>query len=124
MATTSSESPTSSLDIVKLTFAILLVLVAMGGFYYYSQESLLYRVLGLLAVVGIAAGIALTTHSGKNLIGFMGNARTEVRKIVWPTRAETIQTTLMVLFIVALLAVFLMIIDSILSWAVKLFLGT
>ena len=124
MATTSSETPTSSFDIIKLGFAILLVLAAMGGFYYYSQESLLYRVLGLLAVVGIAAGIALTTQSGKNLIGFMGNARTEVRKIVWPTRAETIQTTLMVLFIVALLAVFLMIVDSILGWAVKLFLGT
>ena len=124
MATTSSETPTSSFDTIKLGFAILLVLTAMGGFYYYAQESLLYRVLGLLAVVGIAAGISLTTQSGKNLISFMGNARTEVRKIVWPTRAETIQTTLMVLFIVALLAVFLMIVDSILGWAVKLFLGT
>jgi preprotein translocase subunit SecE len=123
MAATSSETQTSSLDLPKLILAILLVVVGMGGFYYFSDGSLLYRVLGLLAVVGIAAGIALTTQSGKNLIGFMGNARTEVRKIVWPTRVETIQTTLIVIFMVALLAVFLLIVDSILGWAVKLFLG-
>ncbi len=120
----SADSQTSSFDILKLIFAIALVLVAMGGFYYFSQESLLYRVLGLLAVVGVAAGVALTTQSGKNLIGFMGNARTEVRKMVWPTRAETVQTTLVVVFMVALLAVFMLIIDSILAWAVKFFLGT
>ncbi|MEE9350693.1 MAG: preprotein translocase subunit SecE [Thiotrichaceae bacterium] len=124
MATASADSQTSSFDILKLVLAIALVLVAMGGFYYYSQESLLYRVLGLLAVVGVAAGIALTTYSGKNLIGFMGNARTEVRKMVWPTRVETVQTTLVVLFMVTILAIFLLIIDSILGWAVKFFLGT
>ncbi len=123
MAAASADSQTSSFDILKLVLAIALVLVAMGGFYYFSQESLLYRVLGLLAVVGIAAGIALTTHSGKNLISFMGNARTEVRKMVWPTRVETVQTTLVVLFMVAILAVFLLIIDSILGWAVKSFLA-
>lgn len=119
----SADSQTSSFDILKLVLAIALVFVAMGGFYYFSQESLLYRVLGLLGVVAVAAGLALTTHSGKNLIGFMGNARTEVRKMVWPTRAETVQTTLVVVFMVALLAVFMLIIDSILAWAVKFFLG-
>ncbi len=123
MAATSANSQTSSFDILKLIIAIALLFVAMGGFYYFSQESLLYRVLGLLAVVGVAAGVALTTHSGKNLIGFMGNARTEVRKMVWPSRAETIQTTLVVIIMVAILAVFLLIIDSILGWAVKLFLS-
>lgn len=124
MATTSSDSQTSSLDIPKLILAILLVLLGMGGFYYFSEGSLLYRVLGLLAVVAIAVTIALTTQSGKNLIGFMGNARTEVRKIVWPTRVETIQTTLIVLFMVVLLSIFLLIVDSILGWAIKLFLGS
>ena len=124
MATTSTESHTSSFDVLKIIVAIALVLAAMSGFYYFSEESFLYRVLGLLAVVGVAVAIALTTHSGKNLIGFMGNAKTEVRKIVWPTRAETIQTTLVVIFMVTLLAVFLMIVDSILAWLVKLFLGT
>ncbi len=123
-ATSSTDSHTSSFDIVKLVFAIALVVVAMGGFYYLSEESLLYRVLGLLAVVGVAAGVALTTQSGKRLVTFMGNAKTEVRKVVWPTRAETVQTTLVVIFMVALLAIFLLIIDSILGWAVKFFLGT
>ena len=123
-ATSSADSQISSFDVLKLILAIVLVLVAMGGFYYYSQESLLYRVLGLLAAVSVAAGVALTTHSGKKLIAFMGNARTEVRKMVWPTRVETVQTTLVVIFMVAILSVFLLIVDSILGWAVKFFLGT
>lgn len=122
-AASSSDSHTSSFDIVKLVIAIALVVAAMGGFYYLSEESFLYRVLGLLAVVSVAAAIALTTTSGKKLIAFMGDAKTEVRKVVWPTRAETVQTTLIVIFMVALLAIFLLIIDSILGWAVKLFLG-
>ncbi len=122
-AASSTDSHTSSFDIFKLVIAIALVVAAIGGFYYLSEESLLYRVLGLLAVVGVAAVIALTTHSGKNLIAFMGDAKTEVRKVVWPTRAETVQTTLIVIFMVALLAVFMLMVDSVLGWAIKLFLG-
>ncbi len=123
MATTSTNSQSSPVDTIKLIFAIVLVLAALGGFYYFSQESLLYRVLGLLAVAGVAIAIALTSQSGRRLLAFMKNARTEVRKMVWPTRVETVQTTLVVIFMVALLAIFLLLVDSILGWAVKLFLS-
>lgn len=124
MAATDSSVPSSPLDKIKLTFAFALVAVAIGGFYYFSQESVLYRVLGMLAVMLVAVGVAYTSSPGRRLVDFIGNARTEVRKMVWPTRIETMQTTLIVVIIVAILAVFLLIIDSILSWAVKLFLGT
>ncbi len=123
MATTTADSQSSQLDIVKLTIALLLIVLALGGFYYFADASLLYRVLGLLAVVIVAAGIAFTTTSGKQLTAFMGNARTEVRKMVWPTRVETMQTTMIVIVMVAILSVFLLIVDSILGWLVKLFLG-
>jgi len=124
MATSTADSQSSSLDTIKLFIAITLVLLSLGGFYYFSEASLLYRVLGLLATIAAASAIVFTTTRGKNLIAFMSGARMEVRKMVWPTRVETMQTTLIVIVMVAILAVFLLIVDSILGWLVKLFLGT
>lgn len=123
MASTTADSQSSSLDTVKLFIALLLVVLSLGGFYYFSDISFLYRVLGLLAVVIAAAAIFFTTARGKRLITFMSSARIEVRKMVWPTRIETMQTTLIVIVMVAILAVILLIVDSILGWLVKLFLG-
>jgi preprotein translocase subunit SecE len=124
MATTTVDPQSSLPDTIKLIIAVLLVILSLGGFYYFSEVSLLYRVLGLLAVVIAASAIAFTTMRGKNLVTFMSGARMEVRKMVWPTRVETMQTTLIVIVMVALLAVVLLIVDSILGWLVKLFLGT
>ncbi len=124
MATTTADSKSSLPDTIKLIIAVLLVILSLGGFYYFSETSLLYRVLGLLAIVIAASALAFTTARGKNLVAFMGGARMEVRKMVWPTRVETMQTTLIVIVMVALLAVILLIVDSILGWLVKLFLGT
>lgn len=124
MSTTQSEERASSLDTAKLILAVLLLLGGIAAFYYFETwqgqaVSLLLRVLGLLVVVVLAAGIALTTSSGKLLLGFMKDSRLEVRKMVWPTRAETLQTTLMVMVLVLILAIFLWGIDSLLGWGVK-----
>ena len=118
-----AESQGSALDLVKNIVAIALVFAAIAGFYIYSEASFLYRVLGLVAVFLVAAGIALTTSSGKGLLGFMRNARLEVRKMVWPTRVETIQTTLMVVVIVVILAIFLGLIDKLLGEGLILLFG-
>lgn len=114
-----AESQGSSfLDTIKLLLAVLLVIAGIVGFYYFETESLLYRVLGLLGAILLAVGVAYTSTSGKALAGFMKNSRTEVRKMVWPTRVETMQTTLMILFIVLLLSIFLWLIDMLLGWGV------
>lgn len=123
-----AEQKRSPLDTVKLILSLLLVGAGIYGFYYFESwqgesVSLLYRVLGLLAVVVIAALIAATTKSGKNLLGFMKNSRTEVRKMVWPTRNETMQTTLMVFLIVVLVAIFLWLVDMLLGFGVRSLLG-
>lgn len=118
-----AESQGSVLDVIKNIVAVALVFVAIAGFYMYAEESFLYRVLGLVAVFLVAASIALSTASGKNLLSFMKNARTEVRKMVWPTRIETMQTTLMVVVIVILLAIFLWFIDMLLGLGVGWFLA-
>jgi preprotein translocase subunit SecE len=100
---------------MELIISVLLVIAGIAGFYFYSEQSQLYRILGLVAVMLLAAGIALSTASGKGLLAFMKNARTEVRKMVWPTRVETMQTTLMVVVIVILLSIFLWFVDMLLG---------
>lgn len=119
-----AEDQGSSLDVVKLLVAVVLLMAGIAGFYYFENwqgqpVSVLLRVLGLLAVAVVAAVIALNSHSGKQLLGFLKDSRLEVRKMVWPTRAETIQTTLMVMVIVLILAIFLWGVDSLLGWGVK-----
>jgi preprotein translocase subunit SecE len=60
---------------------------------------------------------------GRTTWAFIGNTRTEVRKVVWPTRAETVQTTLAVLFVVVLMGVVLWLMDMVLLWAIRLLTG-
>ena len=111
------------MDTVKLIVSLMILLAGIAGFYYYAEESLLYRVLGLVAVVMVAAGIALTTATGQAILSFGRESRAEVRKVVWPTRQETIQTTLMVVVAVIIIGIFLWIVDMLLLEAVQLLTG-
>jgi preprotein translocase subunit SecE len=113
----------NKLDTFKLVIAIVILLAGIGGFYYYADASLLYRVLGLVAIVIIAAGIAFTTSTGQAILSFGRESRAEVRKVVWPTRQETVQTTLMVVVAVIILGIFLWLIDMMLLNAVQMLTG-
>ena len=111
-----AEATTASgMDVFKLVIAAAFVLAGLAAFYVYTGYPLLYRVLGIVAAVVVAAVIVFTTERGRTLASFMKDARTEVRKMVWPTRGETLQTTLVVFVVVILLALFLWIIDRILT---------
>jgi len=110
----------NKMDTVKLVLAVLILLAGVAGFYYYETEALLYRVLGLLVMVGIALGVIYTTALGQSVIGFGREARAEVRKVVWPTRQETVQTTMMVLVTVIIIGIFLWLVDMVLIEAVQL----
>lgn len=122
MSTKSAEQG-SGADTFKLLFALLLLVAGSVAFYVYSEYSLLMRVLALLGVAGVAVFIALQSERGRNAWSFVSSARTEVRKVIWPTRAETMQTTLIVIIMVILVGVLLWIMDSFLLWAVKLLTG-
>ncbi|WP_198245288.1 preprotein translocase subunit SecE [methane-oxidizing endosymbiont of Gigantopelta aegis] len=113
----------SVLDILKHVLVAALVVGAIGAFYYYSEFSLLYRVLALVAVMVISAGIFLTTSVGKSLWVFMLEAKQEVRKVVWPTREETMRTTLLVFGMVFIVGFILWLLDMFLFWGVKLLTG-
>ena len=107
-------------DKLKLGFAIALVVAGIAGYHILEDQvpSVFYRVLGLLVVIGVAAGIAVTTKLGGQLVAFSRAAAMEMRKTVWPTRRETTQTTLIVVVAVTILGVIIFLIDSILKWAV------
>ncbi len=119
-----AEQPTSSaLDTFKIIIAIAVLIAGIVGFYYFEDESQLLRVLGMLAVGAVAVGIVATTELGRNGFSFAREARVEVRKVVWPTRQETLQTTAIVLFMVILVAIMLWLFDTLLGWAVGKMMG-
>jgi preprotein translocase subunit SecE len=118
-----TEAQASSMDTAKLAVATLLLVGAVVAFYWFADQSLLLRVLGLIGVAAVSVTIASQTGVGRSLWSFVGATRNEVRKVVWPTRAETVQTALAVLFIVLLLGVLIWLLDMFVLWAVRLLTG-
>lgn len=114
-----TEEKGSGLDTVKLLIALAMLVAGIFGFYYFEDQSQLVRVLGILAVVALSVLMASTTRIGKSGISFMKDSRTEVRKVVWPTRQETVQTTIAVLVMVLIVAIMLWLIDMFLGWGVR-----
>lgn len=110
-------------DKIKFLIAALLVVGALAGFYYFGNEPAVLRIVGLLIAAGLAAAVVFQTTAGRQAWGFIGDARSEVRKIVWPTRKETTQTTIMVMVMTVLIAAILWMFDSILTWIVKMVMG-
>ena len=110
-------------DTYKLLAAGALVLSALVAFYVFANHSLLVRVIGLLAATGVAVAIALKTEVGTETLEFTQGARAELRKVVWPTRAETTQTTLIVIAMVVIMGLLLWLFDVLLLWLVRLITG-
>jgi len=113
----------SRFDSAKLVFAVAIVAAGIYGFYYFADQSQLYRVLGILVVGLMALGVVLTTHQGQDAWGFIKDARMEVRKVVWPSRQETIQTTMIVIVMVFIVGIILWLLDMFLLWGVRLLTG-
>ena len=118
-----TEAQASGLDTVKLAASGLLLVGAVVAFYWFEDQSLLLRVLGLLAVAVVAVLLASQTAIGRSAWSFIGQTRNEVRKVVWPTRAETMQTVMAVMFVVILMGVLLWLLDMFLLWAIRLLTG-
>jgi len=110
-------------DRLKLSMAFLLVVGAIGAFYYFGDQPLLARVVGLLVVAAMAATVSLQSTQGQAAWAFMKEARTEVRRVVWPTRKDAAQTTLLILATVLVFGLLMWLLDSILLWAVRLLTG-
>ena len=110
-------------DTAKLAIAVLMLLTGVVGFYYFGAASTLYRVLALLAIAGVAVAIVATTQIGQSTLAFLQDSRTELRKVVWPTRTEAVQTTLVVIAVVILVGIFLWLVDMGLGLIVRSLIG-
>ena len=120
---TQLEASTSVFDVVKQVFSVIFVVVGVAAFYYFSEAPLLYRVLGLVAVALIVVGMILTTGMGRNVWSFILESKQEVRKVVWPTRDETLRTTLLVFAMVLIVGFVLWLLDMFLFWGVRFLTG-
>ncbi|AYC31368.1 preprotein translocase subunit SecE [Pseudomonas cavernae] len=118
-----AEAKDSRFDLLKWLAVAALVVVGVVGNQYFSGEPILYRVLGLIVLAAVAAFVALKTGKGQLFFGLVKEARVEIRKVVWPTRQETMQTTLIVVAVVLVMALLLWGLDSLLGWLVSLIVG-
>ena len=95
----------------------------VGNLYYEDELATIFRVLIFIAGLIIAAVIASTTQKGRDFFGFVKSANIERQKIVWPTRNETLQTTLVVIAVVVVIGAFLSLVDVFFSWSVSSLFG-
>jgi preprotein translocase subunit SecE len=109
----------NKLDVVKWLIAGIVLFAGLAGFYYFSETSALLRVVGLLIAVGVAVFAVSSTDKGRQARGFIQDTHLEVRKVVWPSRQETLQTTGIVLVMVLIIALMIWLVDSILFWIVQ-----
>jgi len=118
-----TENSASHLDTVKLVLALLLVVSGIAGFYYFGEQSNLLRVIGMLLMFGLAISLVYMTNLGQMFWGFLLGSRVELRKVVWPTKKETIQTTLIVGVMVLFIGILLWMFDSLLMWGISFVTG-
>lgn len=111
------------LDPIKWLLVIGLVSVGVVGNSHFSAEPLLYRVLALVATAAVAILVALQTRKGASLWRLLREAMIEVRKVVWPSRKETNQTTLIVIAVVIVMAFILWLLDTFFGWIASLIIG-
>ena len=114
--TTKVEAPEFRLDIVKWLVIAALIALAVFGNSHFSDKPLIVRVIGVLVLSAAAIGVAVFTAKGHAFIGLVKAARIELRKVVWPTKPEANQTTMLVLGVVAIAGLILALIDSVLGW--------
>ena len=110
-------------DKIKLGLAFLLLMAGVAGYYYFGGQAAIVRVLVVLAGVGAAAAVAWGSQPGKDFVAFSKEAVAETRRVVWPTRKETLQTTGVVFVLVVVVALFLWVVDVSLMSLVQSLMG-
>lgn len=120
-----SKSVESQVEKESSIGMIVSILIVLGSLVLYYQDPLglnttLYKVLVLLVGLGLAAFVFFKAPQGIRLSSFTKETKIELRKVVWPTRDETVKTTGMIMVAVVIVAIFLWIVDAILTWAVQL----
>lgn len=111
------------MDKIRLLLALLLVAAGVGGFYLLGDKPAVLRLLVVLAGVAAAVAVMWTTVMGREALAFVSESAAEARKVVWPSRKETIQTTGAVFALVLVMGIILWVVDFSLMWFIKMILG-
>jgi preprotein translocase subunit SecE len=110
-------------DKAKLTIAILIAIAGVVGYYVLANQATWLRWVVVVASLVLAAVVVAFSRYGTEFRRFVELARIELRKVVWPTRQETLQTTVVVFVFVAIAGVFFWALDLVLAWATKFLTG-
>ena len=116
MATSQIETVSTGADKAKLALSVALLLAALVGFYLLAKQGAVVQWAVLIVGLLLAVGAFLISESGKRFIGFCRDSYREVKKVVWPTRKETVQMTMYVFGFVVVMALFLWLTDKTLEW--------
>ena len=116
MATTQIDTVSTGADKAKLAAVVALVVASLAGFYLLGKQGALAQWAVLLLGLAAAVGVFLTSEWGRQFVGFARDAVKEVKKVVWPTRKETLQMTGYVFAFVVLMALFLWLTAKTLEW--------
>jgi preprotein translocase subunit SecE len=120
---TKVETEPTMVDTAKLAAAVAIALVGFVAYYYFDSAPAALRALGVLVAVGIGVFVGLQSAQGQSLWRFVQAARAELRRVVWPTREETIQTTIAVLVFALIMGVFFWLLDLGLLYATSKITG-
>ena len=120
---TKVEEQATFVDTVKLALAVLILLAGLVSYYYFASSAVLLRAFGVIVAVAAGLGVVFTSFQGQVLWKFIQGARVELRKVVWPTREETIQTTLVVLVFALIGGVFFWLLDLVLLFVTSKITG-
>jgi preprotein translocase subunit SecE len=113
----------SALDTLKLVAAIAIIVGGIAAFYVFSTYPIALRWVIVLASLGLGMFVALQSAQGRTFAQFVQGSRVELRKIVWPTRQETLQTTLVVVVAILLMGIFFWLLDMLLGYITRTLTG-
>ena len=120
---TKVDAEDAAFDTLKLLIAGAILLAGIFGYYYYAEVSVLIRAIGVLLALALGVIVALQSVRGQAFMRFVQSARVELRKVVWPTREETIQTGVTVLVFAMIMGVFFWLLDIFLLWITRMLTG-
>ena len=123
MSTNTETNASSGLDSLKWVVTAVLIVTAVVGNSFFGDQPFLYRLIGVLVVAVIAALVAAQTVKGKAFVELLKAARAEVKRVVWPTKQETLQTTMIVVAVVAFMSIVLWLLDLGLGALIKMIIG-
>jgi preprotein translocase subunit SecE len=118
------EQGASPADKLKYAVAVLIVLAGVVGFYWFADWPGAVRGAALFGTLVLAGLVFAFTERGRAFGEFLSESRFELRKVVWPTRQETVRSTGLILVVVVIISLMLMVIDFFLASGVRWLLGT